>query len=261
LGNSRFDYDNKTRTITISFEDIDPVFAANVVNRLVELLHQRFATIGGNRNLIQKNLLENKLADVSAEMARLEALIQDFQLKQGVLSIEELATEQITMLAELRSQLILKEVEINTYSDLSRIQDPVIKRLKSERDNLLKLIREVESGFSSYEDIMPAQKDLPELALEFAHLKRDLFVQEKIYEVLTQQYELAKLSIEGEEPIFQILELAEVPDKKSAPRRSIICMVTVVVVFFLSIIAAFVFNAIKNIKNDPEKMKRLKGTG
>ncbi len=84
LNNSRFEYDNKTKTITISFEDIDPVFAANVVNRLVELLDQRFATIGGNRNLTQKNLLENKLTDVSTEMARLEALIQDFQLKHGV---------------------------------------------------------------------------------------------------------------------------------------------------------------------------------
>ena len=176
-------------------------------------------------------------------------------------SIEELATEQITMLAELRSQLILKEVEINTYSDLSRIQDPVIKRLKSERDNLLKLIREVESGFSTYEDIMPAQKDLPKLALEFAHLKRDLLVQEKIYEILTPQYELAKLSIEGAEPLFQILELADVPDRKSGPSRSIICIVTVFVAFFLSIIAAFFLNAVKNIQNDPEKMKRLKGTG
>ena len=260
LNNSRFEYDNKTKTITISFEDIDPVFAANVVNRLVELLDQRFATIGGNRNLTQKNLLESKLTDVSTEMARLEASIQDFQLKHGVLSIEELAKEQITMLAGLRSQLILKEVEIKTYSDLSRIQDPVIKRLKSERDNLLKLLREVESGFSSYEDIMPAQKDLPELALEFAHLKRDLFVQEKIYEILTQQYELTKLSIEGEEPIFQILELAEVPDRKSGPSRSIICIVTVFAAFFLSIITAFILNAVKNIKNDPEKMKRLKGT-
>jgi len=176
-----------------------------------------------------------------------------------VLSIEELATEQITMLAKLRSQLILKEVEIKTYSDFSRIEDPVIKRLKSERENLLKLIREVETGFSSYEKIMPAQKDLPELALEFIHLKRDLFVQEKIYEILIQQYELTKLSIEGEEPIFQVLELAEVPDKKSGPSRALICIVTVFLAFFFSIIAVFILNAVKNIKNDPDKIKRIKG--
>ncbi len=259
LENSSFDYDAKTNTITISYEDYDPVLATAVVNRIVELLDKRVSSICGNRSLTLKKLLEVKLDGVSAEMSGLEARIQDFQQEHGVLSIEELATEQITMLARLRSQLILKEVEIKTYSDFSRIEDPVIKRLKSERDNLLKLIREVESGFSSYEKIMPAQKDLPELALEFIHLKRDLFVQEKIYEILIQQYELTKLSIEGEEPIFQVLELAEVPDKKSGPSRSLICIVTVFLAFFFSIIAVFILNAIKNIKNDPDKIKRIKG--
>lgn len=259
LESSNFDYDAKTNTITISFEDSDPVFATAMVNRMVELLDKRFSSIGGNKSLTLKNLLEEKLAGVSAEMSRFEARIQDFQQEHGVLSIEELATEQITMLARLRSQLILKEVEIKTYSDFSRIEDPVIKRLKSERDNLLKLIREVETGFSSYEKIMPAQKDLPALALKFIHLKRDLFVQEKIYEILIQQYELTKLSIEGEEPIFQVLELAEVPDKKSGPSRSLICIVTVFLAFFFSIIAVFILNAVKNIKSDPEKIKRIKG--
>ncbi len=259
LKNSKFDYDGKTNTIAISFEDYDPVFAAQVVNRMVELLDQRFSTIGGNRNITRKNLLEGKLADVSAEMSRLEALIQDFQEKHGVLTVEELAVEQVTILAELRSQMILKEMEIKTYSDFSKIEDLAIKRLKAERDSLLRMIKEVEHGFSSYERVMPPKKELPELALEFAHLTRDLIVQEKIYEILTQQYEITKLSVEAEEPIFQILELAEIPDKKSGPSRSMICIVTVFVAFFLSIITAFILNAAKNIKNDPEKLKRLKG--
>lgn len=259
LDNSDFDYEERTNTVAISFEDYDAVFATDVTNSMIELLDQRFSTIGGNRNLTQKSLLENKLADVLAEMAKVETLIIDFQEKHGVLTVEALATEQITTLAELRSQLILKEMEIKTYSDFSKIEDPVIKRLKSERDNMLRMIREVEEGFSSYEKVMPPQKEIPELALEFAHLKRDLFVQEKIYEILTQQYELIKLSLEAEAPIFQVLELADVPDKKSSPSRSLICIITVFIAFFLSIIMSFILNAIKNIKNDPERMKKLRG--
>ena len=259
LDNSDFDYEERTNTVAISFEDYDAVFATDVTNSMIELLDQRFSTIGGNRNLTQKSLLENKLADVLAEMAKVETLIIDFQEKHGVLTVEALATEQITTLAELRSQLILKEMEIKTYSDFSKIEDPVIKRLKSERDNMLRMIREVEEGFSSYEKVMPPQKEIPELALEFAHLKRDLFVQEKIYEILTQQYELIKLSLEAEAPIFQVLELADVPDKKSSPSRSLICIITVFIAFFLSIIISFILNAIKNIKNDPERMKKLRG--
>ena len=129
LDNSDFDYEERNNTVAISFEDYDAVFATDVTNSMIELLDQRFSTIGGNRNLTQKSLLENKLADVLAEMVKVETLIMDFQEKHGVLTVEALATEQITTLAELRSRLILKEMEIKTYSDFSKIEDPVIKRL------------------------------------------------------------------------------------------------------------------------------------
>jgi uncharacterized protein involved in exopolysaccharide biosynthesis len=164
-------------------------------------------------------------------------------------------------MARLRSQLILKEMEIKTYSDFARIDDPVIKRLRAERQNLSSLISEMETGFDSYEEVLPSQQDLPKLALEFSHLKRDLLIQSKIYEILTQQYELAKLNVEGEEPVFQVLELAEAPDLKSGPSRSIIVIVTTFAAFFFSVILAFVMNAWRNIRNDPERMKKLRGEG
>jgi uncharacterized protein involved in exopolysaccharide biosynthesis len=253
------EFDLDTGTLTIAFEDLDPQFAQRVVNRIVEILDRRFASIGVSRNLTQKNLLEAKLAEVEAETARLEAEIQQFQTRHGVLDVASLATEQITVMAQLRSQLILKEMEIKTYSDFARMDDPVIRRLRAERDNLLTLIKEMESGFSEYEQVIPVQKDLPKLALEFSHFKRDLLVQGKIFEILTQQYEITKLNVEGETPIIQVLDLADVPDLKSGPSRGIICVVTTFVAFFLSVIAAFVLNAVRNIKNDPERMRKLKG--
>ena len=267
VGNSRkailkhltAEFDADTETLTIAYEDWDPVFAQRMVNRIVEILDQRFASIGVSRNLNEKTLLETKLAEVEAEMARLEAEIQLFQTKHGVLDVTSLATEQVTVMAQLRSQLILKEMEIKTYSDFSRMDDPVSRRLKAERDNVLKLIKEMESGFSEYEQVIPVQKDLPKLALEFSHLKRDLLIQGKIFEILTQQYEIVKLNVEGEAPIIQVLDLADVPDLKSGPSRGMICAVVTVAAFFLSVIAAFVLNAVKNVRSDPERMAKLRG--
>ncbi len=253
------DHDKETGTITISYEHIDPVFAKDIVNRVIELLDKQFASIGGNRTLTRKNLLEQKLAEVEAEIAKLEAKIQEFQRKHGVLDVESLAQEQIATLAQLRSQLISKEMEIKTYSNFARINDPVLQRIKAERDNLAKLLKDIEAGYSDYESLLPSTEDLPALALEFEHMKRDLQVQAKIYEILTQQYEVAKLNAEGQEPIFQVLETAEVPDLKSGPSRGIICMVATVGAFFFSIIFVFVINAWKNIKNDPERMRKLTG--
>ncbi|MBN1364105.1 MAG: lipopolysaccharide biosynthesis protein [Spirochaetes bacterium] len=251
-------FDEETGILTISFEDIDPVFATEVVNYAVELLDKRFTVIGGNRNQTRKTQLEEKLADVTIEMRRLEEDIQAFQKEYGVISVESLATEQITTVAQVRSQLIMKEMEIKTYASLSSIEDPMLRRLRTERNNLLQLLTELEEGFSEYESILPSQRDLPKIALEFAHLKRDLMVQEAIYKLLIQQYEATKLSLSGEEPVFQILEVAEVPDKKSGPSRGMLCIVVTMAGFFLSILLAFIKEAIANVKKDPEQMIKLK---
>lgn len=252
-------FDGDTSTLTISYEDYDPVYARDIVNRIVEILAQRFSAIGGNKNLTRKNLLEQKLAEVEVEIARYEAQIQAFQEEQGALDVESLAREQVSALAELKSQLILKDMEIKTYSGFTSIDDPIMKRMRAERENLARLIEEMESGYSEYEALMPAQDDLPALAIEFEHLKRNLQIQASIYQILTQQYELAKLNVEGEEQIFQTLELADVPDLKSGPRRSYLCAGVTAGAFFFSIILSFLLNALKNIKNDPERMKKLRG--
>jgi tyrosine-protein kinase Etk/Wzc len=251
-------YDEETMLITIGYEDYDPEFAKRVVNRFVELLDKRFLSIGGNRIIMQKQLLETKITEVKAEIAVLEGQIQEFQKKYGVLDIESLAMEQVTMMARFRSQLMLKEMEIKTYSDFSRIEDPVIKRLKVERDNLLNLIGEMESGFSEYLEVLPSQKDLPTIAQTFYHLERDLSVQEKIYEILVQQYEVIKLSLEGI-PMFQVLEIADIPDMKIGPHRILFFVVISISGFFLSVIIAFILNTIERIKSDPERLKRIKG--
>ena len=253
-----FNFDAETSTLSISFEEPDPVFATDVVNFFVALLERRFANIGGNRNIRERNLLEVKLAEVDAEILRLESELQEFQRKHGTLSPEVLATEQVTILGEMRARLINKEIEIETYSEFASDNDPFLRRLQSERNQLERSIAEMEKryygGTSDSGD-----SDIPALAVEYARLERDIRVQARIYEVLTQQYELAKLSIEGEDPIFQVLELADVPDIKSGPSRSIIVIVVTMAGFFVSVLLAFVLNAWKNIRNDPERMAKLTG--
>jgi tyrosine-protein kinase Etk/Wzc len=252
-------YDEKTGIFTISFIDKDPVMACDLVNTAVDLLDKHFLTIGGNRNITRRDQLESKLVDVQAEMTRIEGEIQQFQQKYGILTVDSVATEQVSTVAQLRSQLIMKEMEIKTYGDLSKVQDPALMRLKTERDNLSQLLGELEKGFSQYEKVLPTQKELPKLAIEFGHMQRDLLVQEKIFELLTQQLELTKLEIAGSDPIIQLLEAAEVPDEKSGPSRAMICIVVTFVAFFVTSLAAFAIEAIKKIQADPIAMGKLKG--
>jgi uncharacterized protein involved in exopolysaccharide biosynthesis len=61
------------------------------------------------------------------------------------------------------------------------------------------------------------------VAQEFSQLTTELDIQQRIYNTLSPQYEAAKLAPESE-PIFQVFELAEIPDVKTGPQRSRLVM-------------------------------------
>jgi len=187
---------------------------------------------------------------------RIQAQISVFTSKYGILSVDALATEQVTVLARLRSELIMKDMEIENYLEFSRVDDPVIRRLRTERSSIASKIAELESGRSS---ILPGGQDITGITFEYAALQRDLLVQGEIFKLLTQQYELARLDEEGSGPSFQVIELAEAPDKKSGPSRGMLCVVVTMAGFFLSVLAAFVLEAVGNIRKDPEAMAKLRG--
>jgi uncharacterized protein involved in exopolysaccharide biosynthesis len=62
----------------------------------------------------------------------------------------------------------------------------------------------------------------------------------------------------SETPVFQILELAEVPDQKSGPGRGMLCIIVTFAAGFFSVFLAFVLNAAANILNDPEAMEKFR---
>jgi uncharacterized protein involved in exopolysaccharide biosynthesis len=248
-------YDQKTATVSISFEAPDPVFASQVVNRAVEILDRRYSAIASGKAGAQKGLLEQKLADVQNGINKLEIGIQAFTEKYGVINVQAMAAEQITVLARIRSELIMKDIEIENYKKFSRIDDPVVERLRTERDAFAGKIAQIEQGSS----LLPSQKDIPELAFEYARFQRDLSIQMEVYKTLTQQYELSKIQADSNIASFQVLELAEIADKKSGPARSLIVVVTSIIAFLGSAVFAFVLNVIEQIRKNPESMKRLRG--
>jgi tyrosine-protein kinase Etk/Wzc len=259
LDRSSFNYDRTTGSLTISFQSIDPIFSRDVTARMVALLDEWFSSRGGTSRLKQKNLLEEKLAGMSADISKLEDQIKQFQEKYGVLKVEDLAASQTKILDDLRSQLIVKEMEIENYQRFVKIEDPSLVKLKSERDNLLEQMRKVESGFANPSGtVMPAQQDLPDLAQRFDNLNSALTIQKNIYEALSQQYELTKLYAESE-PAFQVLESPEIPDEKSGPSRGTICVIATAVAFLGSAALALLLNTLKKQKGGPGMLTKLTG--
>lgn len=183
-------FDDETGIFSVSFTDIDPVFARDVVNYVVNLLEKRFLDMGIDKNRLTKENLEANID--------------------------------------------------NTYKEILKLQ---------------KEIQEIESSVSNVYNPSQTKSVIMDATLK----KMELSVQQEIYAQLKAQYEMLKVTMSSEQPIFQILEYAEVPDKKSAPSRGMLCIIVTFAAFFVSVFLAFSLNAIKNIKNDPQVMSKLRG--
>lgn len=94
---------------------------------------------------------------------------------------------------------------------------------------------------------------LPELALEFARLQRNLSVKTKIFGVLTEQYEMAKIAEAEEGSQFEVVDRARAPEVKSKPRRSIMVILAGLSAGVLGVFAAFLIEFIRRRKEQEAK--------
>ena len=74
-------------------------------------------------------------------------------------------------------------------------------------------------------EMYPAIRQLPILGVEWADLYRKVKIQETIFELLTQQYELAKIQEAKEIPTVRVIDPADYPERKSFPPRMLIILI------------------------------------
>jgi uncharacterized protein involved in exopolysaccharide biosynthesis len=98
---------------------------------------------------------------------------------------------------------------------------------------------------------------IPELSIQYSSMLEEIKLKQIIYGMLRQEYEKAKIEEANTTKVFQIIEKAEVPEVKSGPSRSRICLVMTVAAFIVSVIIAFYKEYIEKVRNDPEDSEKL----
>ena len=113
---------------------------------------------------------------------------------------------------------------------------------KRERQFIDKQLKQSNKELEYWENQVPSQK------LTLAKIQRERLVAQTIYAELRKQLELAKISESRELISFKILDNSFIPEKKYKPKRSMICLLTLIVAGFSSIFIIFFVNFISNIK-------------
>jgi uncharacterized protein involved in exopolysaccharide biosynthesis len=231
--------DRKSQIISITVTDKSPQRAAQMTAAYVEELNRLVAQLSTSSARRERIFLEGRLQGVSHDLEESEKEFSQFASKNTAIDIKEQGKAMVEAAATLQGQLIAAQSE---YEGLKQIYTDSNVRVRSVKARIDELERQLEKlggkGESAAtisdqpgDSMYPSIRKLPLLGVEYADLYRQTKIQETVLETLTKEYELAKVQEAKEIPTVKVLDVANIPDKKSSPHRLLIILLGTALIF------------------------------
>ena len=230
--------DRKSGIIILTVEDKDPKRAADMANAFIEELKSLRGGLAISEAGQRRMFFEEQIQQTKVSLARAEEEIKGFQQRTGMFQIDAQARAIIEGIARLRSAIAVKEVEAKVIRSFATAQNPDLQRVEEEIRALNAQLEKVEtSKGQGFDPLMPSAR-VPEMATEYLRKLRQLKYNETLYELLSKQYELAKLEEARDPVVIQVIDQAVPPERKSRPLRALIVLLTTGMALFLSVLFA-----------------------
>jgi capsule polysaccharide export protein KpsE/RkpR len=219
--------DRKSGIITIKVTDHDPNRAASMARAYVGELDRLVAEVSTSSARRERLFLEGRLTSVKRELDTAAHQFSDFASKNTAIDVPAQGKAMVEAAAVLQGQLIAAESELSGLEAIYTDQNVRVRALRARIAELHSQLGKM-GGDANAPMASPAKNDpaayptirqLPVLGVTYANLYRQTKIEETVYELLTQQYELAKVQEAKEIPSVKVLDAAVVPTKKSFPPR------------------------------------------
>ena len=228
----------KDGLLSISADSTDPKKAALLANTYVDELGRRSVQLNLIKAGTERIFLEKRLEVVKRDLKNAENDMKSFQEKYKTIKADSQVAATISGIAGIKAQIASKEVQLATLRNSMTDEHIDVKTLKAAISSMYGQLRAM-SGSGDI-DVIPSFGNTPGLGVDYYRKLRELKIQEAIFEQLSKQYEVAKLSEAKDTSSLQVLDEAVAPLSKSKPKRSQIVILSTVTAFFASIFFIFI---------------------
>ncbi len=238
----KINYDPSNRIITISAETMIATTSAEIVNAYLDKMDQ--FTKGPRKEKLE--FVKKQLDKTKTELEESENALKVFQKQHKLLSIDKKYMETINKITSLEIKKNEAEItleQLKTYISNSKDTKIDLSEIKNQCDSEVAKINSIDSKIKELDKEI---NDMPENMLELARLKRTISVKEKIYSVLNEQYEIAKIAEAEESYQFKIIDKPRIAILKSRPSRTKICLTALLISLILSFGISLFREATKN---------------
>jgi capsule polysaccharide export protein KpsE/RkpR len=230
--------DKKSGVIFIKVEDTDPKRARDLAQGYLDelnLLVNRTNTSSAHQ---ERLFIEHRLQSAEAELERAQQKMSDFSSTHTTIDIKEQTRAMVDAAAKLEAQLIVEQADLDS---LKQIYGDENFRIRAARARIAELTKQLKGISGTSEPLQadgtvapdnlstsdraeadyPPLRQIPRLAVPYADIYRRVHTQEAVYQMLRQQYELARIQEAKEIPVIRIIDAPGIPEKKSFPPRAL----------------------------------------
>jgi tyrosine-protein kinase Etk/Wzc len=253
----------KDTLIHITVEDHDPQRASDIANAYVDELYAMNSHLAITEAAQRRVFFDQELADERNALAAAEEDLRKMAEKTGVIQLSAQSEEIIRSIADVRAEIASREVQIQSLRTFATDQNPETVRIQEEintlRNQLAVLEKDPRNMQSSSTDFQAGR--VPEVSLEYARKLREVKYHESLFDLLSKQYEAARIDEAKAAPIIQVIDRAVPPDAKSSPHRLFMTLGFGAVGLFLACVATLATDILRRMEQVPEyalKLQRLR---
>ena len=228
--------------ISIYVLDKSPKRAAEIANLYAFYLDSIYTEMAIRKAHFTRVFLEEQLQKAKKDLERVENKLKRFQSTYGIIALPEQIKATINSYSELVARKIASEIELQIKKKSLSKTHPDIVMLKSTIDAIENKMKQIESSKRATDSILLPIENLPTLSKKYATLMRDSEIQNKLYGILYEQYEQARIQEAKDTPRVEILDRAVPPRKRAKPKRILTSLVsalstTLILILFLTMMA------------------------
>jgi uncharacterized protein involved in exopolysaccharide biosynthesis len=244
--NTELSLDRKSGIITISVYDRNPYRAAEMAKEYVAELNVLMAQLSTSSARRERIFLEDRLKVVKGELDSATKDLAEYSSKNATLDVEDEGKAIVEAAAALQGELIAAQSEVKGLEQIYTSNNVRVKALHARIAELegklnelggskgvssteLPLSKDEQAGSDAF--LYPSLRQLPILGERYIDLYRRAKIDEKVFELLTAQYEMARVEEAKEIPTVKVLDVANFPEKRATPPRTAI--VILLTLFFL----------------------------
>ncbi len=243
--NTSISEDKKSGIITISVRDRSPQRAAALAGAYVDQLNSLVSELSTSSAHRERVFLEVRLKVAKQDLDDASNQLAQFSSKNNTLDIQQEGKAMLDAAGTIAGEMIAAQSQLEGIRQIYTDKNSRVVSLKARVAELRKQLEKLSgtqanaansTSASSGQTADPSAakaggglpyptiKSLPLLGAKYGDYYRRAKIQETVYELLTEQYELAKVQEAKETPSVKVLDPARVPEKKSFPPRLLIML-------------------------------------